>query len=324
MSKQPHTKKSPLLELFPAIKPYSTGYMKTEEPHEIYWEQCGNPDGIPVLFVHGGPGAGCSATHRQFFDPEHYRIILFDQRGAGRSTPHASLINNTRKALVDDIEKLREHLQIKKWHVFGGSWGSTLSLSYASDHANKILSLVLRGIFLLEQSELNWWFNHNKNVFPESWEQYISVIPDNERHNLLNAYYKRLTGDDKDAQLEAAIAWSRYEGSCASLIPKHEAITTEEQKSFALALSKIECHYFKNQMIEDEDSLLNNIDNFRHIPSVIIHGRYDMVCPIISAHRLHNAWPEADYIVVPDGGHSPFDPTMRSRLIEATETMKNL
>lgn len=314
----------PLMDLFPPIKPYSTGYMAVDKPHEIYWEQSGNPDGIPVLFIHGGPGAGCSPKHRQFFDPDHYRIILFDQRGAGRSTPHACLIDNTTEALIRDIEQLRQHLNIKQWHLFGGSWGSTLALSYASIHADKILSMVLRGIFLMEQDGIDWLLDHNKNVFPEAWEQFVSIIPEDERKNLLESYYQRLTSDDKDIQLQAAMSWSLYESACASLIPNYEIITTDEQKAFALAISIIECHYFRNQLIDPKDSLLNNVDAFRHIPSVIVQGRYDMICPIASANRLHNAWPEADYVVVPDGGHSALDPTIRSRLIEATETMKSL
>lgn len=324
MVKNNENRRCPLLDLFPAITPYSTGYLAVEEPHELYWEQCGNPDGVPVVYLHGGPGGGCTPAYRQFFDPDHYRIILFDQRGAGKSTPHASLENNTTEALVSDIEQLREHLNIEKWHVFGGSWGSTLALSYAAEHPDKIISMVLRGIFLMEQDGIDWFLYDNKNVFPEAWEQFVSIIPEEERGDLLEAYYQRLTSDDKDVQLEAAISWSLHESSCASLIPNYEIVTTEEQKQQAIAISVIECHYFRNQMIAPEDSLLNKVDRFRHIPTIIVHGRYDMVCQILSAHRLHMAWPEADYIVVPDGGHSALDPAIRSRLIEATETVKTL
>ena len=317
-------RKAPLMDLFPPITPYSSGYLAVDEPHEIYWEQSGNPDGVPVLFLHGGPGAGCSPKHRQFFDPDYYRIILFDQRGAGRSTPHASLQDNTTDALIRDIEQLREHLLIENWHVFGGSWGSTLALSYAAEHPNHILSMVLRGIFLLEQDGIDWLLYKNKNVFPEAWEQFASIIPEEERDDLLTAYHKRLTSEDQNTQLEAAMSWSLYESACASLIPNYEIITTEEQRDHAIAISVIECHYFYTQVIQPENSLIHKIDRFRHIPTTIIQGRYDMICPILSAYRLHNAWPEADFIVVPDGGHSALDPTIRSRLVEATENAKTL
>jgi proline iminopeptidase len=317
-------RRTPLLDLFPPIAPYSTGFMAVDEPHELYWEQCGNPDGVPVVYLHGGPGAGCADSYRQFFDPDYYRIILFDQRGAGRSTPHCCLTDNTTEALVRDIEQLREHLSIDKWHVFGGSWGATLALSYAAEHPGRILSMVLRGIFLMEKQGIDWLLYDNKNVFPEAWEQFVSLIPEEERGDLLEAYYKRLTGDDDKVKLEAAISWNLYESSCASLIPNYEIVTTDEQKAHALAISTIECHYFRNNLIQPENSLLNKVDRFRHIPSIIVQGRYDMVCPILSAHQLHNVWPEADYIVVPDGGHSALDPAIRSRLVEATETVKTL
>lgn len=320
----PAVRRSTLLDLFPSIRPFSSGYLPVDEPHELYWEQCGNPDGVPVVYLHGGPGGGCTAAYRQFFDPDYYRIILFDQRGAGRSTPHACLTDNTTEALVRDIEQLREHLSIDQWHVFGGSWGSTLALSYAAEHPDKILSMVLRGIFLMEQDGIDWLLYDNKNVFPEAWEQFVSIIPEEEHGDLLEAYYKRLMSDDKKVQLEAAISWSLYESSCASLIPNYEIVTTEEQKLQAIAISVIECHYFRNHLIQPEDSLVDKVDRFRHIPTIIVQGRYDMVCPIISAQRLHAAWPEADYIVVPDGGHSALDPAIRSRLIEATETVKSL
>ncbi len=312
-----------MLDLFPPITPYSSGYMPVDDPHEIYWEQSGNPDGEPVLFIHGGPGAGCSPVHRQFFDPDFYRIILFDQRGCGRSSPHACLQDNTTEALIRDIKQLREHLNIEKWHLFGGSWGSTLALSYAAKHAAVCLSMTLRGIFLMEQDGIDWLLYENKNVFPEAWEQFTGIIPEEERGDLLTAYHKRLMSDDKKIQLEAAMSWSLYESACASLIPNYEIITTDEQRDRALAISIIECHFFATQLIDKKDSLLNKIDHFRHIPTTIIQGRYDMICPIISAHRLHSVWPEADYIVVPDGGHSALDPTIRSRLIEATENIKS-
>ncbi len=313
----------PLFDFFPAIAPYSSGYMAVDEPHEIYWEQCGNPDGVPIVFLHGGPGGGCSDILRRFFDPDHYRIILFDQRGCGRSTPHACLINNNPEALVRDIEQLRDHLKIEKWCVFGGSWGSTLALHYASKHPEQIISMILRGIFLMEAADIEWFIYKNQYVFPEAWEQFASVIPENQRDDLLNAYYERLTSEDKEIQIDAAVTWYLYESACAYLKPNHDLITTPEQKDKALSLALLECHYFKHYMFTDQTSLLTKVDKFRHIPSTIIQGRYDMICPIAAAHKLHKAWPEADYIIVPDAGHSALDPPIRSHLIQATERAKS-
>jgi proline iminopeptidase len=317
-------RKTPLMDLFPEVTPYSTGYLAVEEPHEIYWSQSGNPDGVPVLYIHGGPGAGCSPQANRFFDPDYYRIILFDQRGSGRSTPPACLENNTTDDLIGDMEQLRQHLSIEAWHIFGGSWGSTLALSYAAEKPKRVLSMVLRGIFLLEQEGIDWFLYGNKSIFPEAWEQFVSIIPEDRHDDLLEAYYERLTSEDEEIQMEAAINWSLHESACASLIPNYEIVTTEEQRAQALSISVIECHYFRNNLIAPKDSLLNKINAFRHIPSVIVQGRYDMICPIQSAHRLHNAWPEADFIVVPDAGHSANEPAIRSRLIEATENMKTI
>jgi len=311
-------------DLFPEIEPYSSGYLPVDDPHEIYWEQCGNPDGVPVVFLHGGPGGKCSPKMRRFFDPDHYRIILFDQRGTGRSNPHVCLDKNSPEYLVNDIEALRTHLKIDAWHVFGGSWGSTLSLLYACEHPEKVKSLVLRGIFLMEAEEIQWIYTDNKNIFPEAWEEFAHHIPEDERDDLLSAYYKRLTGEDKKEKYDAAMIWSLYESACASLIPNYEIITTPEQLTDALSISVIEAHYFKNHMIEAKDSILKKVDRFRHIPGVIVQGRYDMICPIITAHRLHEKWPEADYIIVPDAGHSAFEPGILSRLVEATENMKSI
>ncbi len=317
-------RRTPLLSLFPEIKPYSSGFLTLEHGHQMYWEQSGNPDGVPVVLVHGGPGAGTSPIQRRFFDPDHYRIILFDQRGAGKSSPHGSIDFNTTANLVEDMEKLRNHLSVTKWHLFGGSWGSTLILAYASKHPDRCRSMVLRGIFLLEQEEIDWWLYGIRSIFPEAWEQFAHYIPERERLDLLEAYHKRLMGSDKTVMLEAAIHWGLYESACSSLIPNYETITTEEQKAQVVALARLECHYFKTQKIKPEHSLIKNIDAFRHVPSVIIHGRYDAVCPLSTAYRLHQHWPEADYIVVPDGGHSALDPAIRSRLIEATENAKNI
>lgn len=312
------------LPLFPPITPYSSGFLTVGDGHDLYWEQSGNPDGVPILMLHGGPGAGTSPAHRRFFDPDFYRIILFDQRGAGKSSPHGCIEHNTLSHLVSDIEKLRHHLSISKWHIFGGSWGSTLALAYAAEHANRCISLILRGIFLLEEDEIHWWLYGIKSIFPEAWDQFANFIPENERHDLLEAYYQRLMGKDAGIALQAAIHWGLYESACSSLIPNYETITTDEQKAHVLALARLECHYFRNHKIIPEDSLVRHVPRFRHIPAVIIHGRYDVICPLSTAYRLHQAWPEADYIVVPDGGHSGMDPAIRSRLIEATEHAKSL
>lgn len=320
----PGYRRTPRLDLFPEIKPYSSGFLTLGHGHQMYWEQSGNPDGVPVVVLHGGPGAGSAPILRRFFDPDHYRIILFDQRGAGRSSPHGSVTNNTLADLLADMETLRAHLRVDRWHLFGGSWGSTLALSYAAKHPEQCLSMILRGIFLLEEEEIDWWLYGIRALFPEAWEQFAHFIPDDERLNLLDAYYKRLTGNDKKLALDAAIRWGLYESACSSLIPNYETITTDEQKAHVLAMARIECHYFRNERIAPEHSLIKSVDRFRAIPSVIIHGRYDAVCPVATAYRLHQAWPEADYIVVPDGGHSALDPAIRSRLIEATENAKTL
>lgn len=316
--------KPALLDLFPPIAPYSTGFLDLADGQQMYWEQSGNPDGVPVVFLHGGPGAGCAPILRQFFDPDTYRIILYDQRGAGRSTPHGTLENNTRAHLVEDIERLKKHLSVERWHVFGGSWGSTLALSYAAAYPEHCITLVLRGIFLLEREEVDWWLYGIRSLFPEAWEQFAGFIPEEEQRDLLEAYYQRLTGADEELQTQAAIRWALYESACASLIPNYETITTEQQKASALSIARLECHYFHNELITPENSILGTIEKFRHIPAIIIQGRYDAICPIITAHKLHLAWPEADYIVVPDGGHSALDPAIRSRLIEATENVKNI
>ena len=324
MARNSQNHRNPQMDLFPPITPYSTGFLAVDDEHNLYWEQSGNPDGVPIIFLHGGPGAGASATHRQFFDPDHYRIIIFDQRGAGRSTPLGSLNNNTTAHLVEDIETLRKHLGVERWHIFGGSWGSTLALSYASQHPERCISMILRGIFLCEQEEIDWFLYGIKTVFPEAWEQFVDILPEDKRKNLLEEFYKILTHEDQNIEIEAAIRWSLYEGACSTLIPNYETITTEDQKQHALALARIECHFFKNEVISPENSLMKKIDIFRHIPTIIIQGRYDMICPLQTAYKLHQEWPEADYVAVPDAGHSALDPALRSRLIEATENFKTI
>ncbi len=312
------------LDLFPSLSPYSSGFLSVDNDHNIYWEQSGNPDGVPIVFLHGGPGAGATPMHRRFFDPDHYRIIVFDQRGAGRSHPLGSLKNNTTKHLIQDTEMLRIHLGISRWHVFGGSWGSTLALRYATTHPTKCISLILRGIFLCEQNEIDWFLYGMKKIFPEAWEQFAGLLPEDKHDDLLESYYALLTSEDPKTRMDAAIRWSLYEGACSSLYPNFETITTEEQKQSALALARIEAHYFKHEVISAEDSILHDIDKLRVIPTTIIQGRYDVICPLQTAYKLHLAWPEADYVVVPDAGHSALDPNLRSRLIQATETYKSL
>lgn len=314
----------PLRELYPAISPYSQGFLAVDTLHTLYWEQSGNPDGMPMLILHGGPGAGASATHRRFFDPQFYRIIIFDQRGAGRSHMPGNLNNNTLAHLVEDIEALRKHLNISKWHLFGGSWGSTLALAYAIQYPDRCISMILRSIFLLQQSEIDWFMSGMKTVFPETWENFAHYIPAAERGKLLNAYYERLTSTDDKTAIEAALSWNAYESACSSFIPAQETIYTEEQRYYALSMAKIEAHYFKNEVIDLKDSLLKKLGGIRHIPASIIQGRYDIICPIDSAYRLHLAWPEADYVIVPDAGHSFLDPSLRSRLIEATDNARTL
>lgn len=320
----PRAYRMPLLDLFPQITPYSSGFLGVDSTHNLYWEQSGNPEGVPILLLHGGPGAGATPTHRRFFDPEHYRIVIFDQRGSGRSHPLGCLENNTRALLVDDIEALRKHLRIERWHLFGGSWGSTLAISYAAAHPQNCLSMILRGIFLCEQPEIDWYLYGMQQIFPEAWEQFAGFLPEDEQDHILDAYYKRLTGKNEAEQIEAAIRWSLYEGACSSLLPNYETITTMEQKKHAWALARLEAHYFVNEVIPPEESLLKQVDRLRPIPTTIIQGRYDAICPILTAHKLHQAWPEADYVVVPEAGHSALDPTLRSRLIEATEHAKTL
>lgn len=315
---------TPFLDLFPEITPYASGFLEVSHGHEMYWEQSGNPDGVPIVFLHGGPGAGTSPMHRRFFDPEHYRIIVFDQRGCGRSTPLGCIDHNTTADLVADMESLRTHLSLDQWILFGGSWGSTLALSYALKHANRCAGMILRGVFLCEQHEIDWFMSGIHTVFPEAWQQFAGLFEKEEGTTLLEQYYAALTGDDEKLQMQAAIRWTLYEGACALLLPNYETITTDEQKRHALTIAKIEAHYFTNEVIAPQDSIMKQVDAFRHVPSVIINGRYDMICPIETAYLLHQEWPEADYVVVPDAGHSAFDPPLRSRLIQATENFKTL
>jgi proline iminopeptidase len=310
--------------LYPAIEPYNHGMLRVSAEHELYFEECGNPKGKPVVFVHGGPGAGCDNRARRFFDPDAYRIILFDQRGCGRSKPHASLVDNTTWHLVADMEKLREHLRIETWEVFGGSWGSTLALAYAETHAKRVTELVLRGIFLLRPWELKWFYQEGADaLFPDRFEKYRCAIPANERGDYIKAFYRRLTGGNREEMIEAARAWSVWEAATSFIHTNNDMIDKWESEEFAVAIARIECHYFVNKgFLETEDQLLRNVERIRHIPCVIVQGRYDVVCPMQTAWALHKAWPEADFRVVPDAGHSAFEVGNTHELISATDRFR--
>ena len=317
---------STLKDLYPEIEPYKTEFLKVSPLHELYIEQCGNPEGQPVVFLHGGPGGGISAKQRRFFDPAHYRIILFDQRGAGKSKPHAELEENSTWELVHDIEFIRKHLGLRKWIVFGGSWGSTLALAYAVKNPTKIQGLVLRGVFLCRKKEIHWFYQEGaSNIYPDAWEGYLEPIPENERNDFVSAYYKRLTGKDENEKLKAALAWSKWEASTSKLFPSADLIQTFEDPTLAIAFARIECHYFiNNAFFESDNFLLENIDKIRHIPCFIVQGRYDVVCPATSAWELSQAWPEAQLKIIPDAGHSVWEPGIQSAVIEACEAFKEL
>ena len=308
-------------ELYPAIEPYLEGSLQVSDLHTIHFEESGNPEGKPIVLLHGGPGGGCPPFYRQYFDPEKWRLVMFDQRGCGQSKPHAELQENTTWDLVNDIEKLREYLNIHQWVVFGGSWGSTLSLAYSQTHPDRCKGLILRGIFMLRQKEIRWFYQEGASyIFPDAWEEYVKPIPINERDDLVTAYYQRLTSPDAQIRLEAARAWSIWEGSTSRLFPDLDLKQRFGIDAFAEAFARIECHYFINKgFIEPEDKLLLNIDRIRKIPAVIVQGRYDVVCPMMSAWELHRAWPEAEFIVVADAGHSMSEPGIRTCLMEATD-----
>ncbi len=310
--------------LFPPIDPYETGRLAVSDLHEIYYEVSGNPAGKPVVVCHGGPGGGTTPSMRRFFDPKAYRIIMFDQRGCGRSTPHAELKENTTWDLVADMEKLRTHLKIEKWQAFGGSWGSTLALTYAQTHPDCVSELVLRGIFTLRQAEVDWFYQEGANwIYPDSWEGFINAIPEEERDDLMSAYYKRLTGTDKAEQLAAARAWSIWEGSTVSLYPSEDRMMAFSSPHFALAFARIECHYFVNKgFFERDDQILGNMDKLKNIPGTIVQGRYDVVTPMKSAWELHKAWPASTLTIVRDAGHAASEPGIVNGLVAATEKYK--
>jgi proline iminopeptidase len=308
---------APRTELFPEIEPYASGRMPLDGRHTMYWEVSGNPDGIPVVFLHGGPGSGASPSHRRFFDPARYRIVIFDQRGSGRSTPLGALEDNTTPLLIADIDRLRRHLDVERWLVFGGSWGSTLALAYGEAHPERCLGFVLRGIFLCRPSEIEWFLYGMRSVFPDVWHNFAGYIPAAERDDLLAAYRRRLEDPDPAVHLPAARTWSLYEGACSTLMPSEDAMKHFGDDGVALGLARIEAHYFAHDIFLPRDSLLANVDRIRHLPCVIVQGRYDMVCPAVSAFDLKAAWPEAELIVIPDAGHSAWEPGIRARLVAA-------
>ena len=309
--------------MFPPIEPYRQGRLQVDDVHNLYWEECGNPSGQPVLFLHGGPGGGTSPTHRRFFDPAHYRIVLFDQRGAGKSTPLGEYRNNTTALLIEDIEKIREMLNIDQWLVFGGSWGSTLALAYGQAYPDRCLGFVLRGIFLCTKSEVDWFINGMNHFFPEVHEAFAHAIPHSERGNLLQAYVKRLFDEEPTIYREAARNWSRYEGSCLFLEPQAQAIEDFESDQVSLGIGRLEAHYMLNGAFMDEDQLIKNIHLIRHLPAVIVQGRYDVICPPVSAYRLHQAWPSSKLHMIKDAGHAAMEPGIAAELVRATEQFKN-
>lgn len=310
------------LPLFPPIEPYRRGRLAVDDLHTLYWEECGNPDGEPVVFLHGGPGGGISARHRQFFDPSHYRIVLFDQRGAGQSTPHAEVRANTTQLLVSDIERLREMLGIRRWLVFGGSWGATLALAYGEQYPDRCAGFILRGVFLCTPAEIDWFMGGMGMFFPEAHAAFTADLPQQERADLLQAYAKRLFGADPDAALQAARNWSAYEGRCAFLQPNADALADLGADALSLNIGRLEAHYFLHRGFFEDGQLLRDIGRITHLPALIVQGRYDMVCPPVSAYRLHQAWPESRLVMVADAGHSASEPGIAAALVGGTEAWR--
>jgi proline iminopeptidase len=310
--------------LYPEIEPRRSGKLRVSAVHDLHFEECGNPRGKPVVFLHGGPGLGTSPKQRRFFDPEAYRIILFDQRGCGKSTPHASLEENTTWDLVGDMERLRAELCIERWQIFGGSWGASLALAYAQTHPERVTEMVLRGIFLLRKWEIDWFYQSGASaIFPDAWEEYLAPIPEAERGDLLRAYHRRLTGPDLEEQRRAALAWSLWEARTSFLLPSEEYAALLGDPDIAAAFARIECHYFLHQGFFEGREPLAQVDRFRRIPAVIVQGRYDLVCPMATAWALHRAWPEADFRIVPDAGHASYEPGITHELVEATDRFRH-
>ena len=313
-------------KFFPPIEPFNSFKLKVSDLHTLHIEESGNKNGKPVIFLHGGPGGGTEPIYRQYFDPQKWRIIIFDQRGCGQSTPSSELIDNTTWDSVSDIEKIREYLNIEKWAVFGGSWGSTLSLSYAIKHPDRCIALILRGIFMLREKELTWFYQEGASfIYPDAWEKYLEPIPKDKHGDLMSAYYEILTGDDKQARFQAAKAWSIWEASTSKLIQNEKSLHHFEDDDVADIFARIECHYFVNKGFFEYDGwLLDQIDAIRHIPSVIVQGRYDVVCPMVTAWELHKKWPEADFHIIPDSGHSMLEAGIRNKLIDYTNKFSDL
>jgi proline iminopeptidase len=314
--------KSPDATLFPEIEPYATGRIALDGVHAMYWEACGNRDGLPVVFLHGGPGGGCMPHHRRYYDPALWNVVLYDQRGAGRSTPAAELAGNTTPNLVADIERLRVELRVGRWLVFGGSWGSTLALAYAQAHPERVLGLVLRGIFLATSSEIDWFMHGMRQFFPEAWRAFAEALPPDERGDLLRNYHRRLTDPDPTVHLPAAYAWDRFEGACATLLPSADPLAKFDGETAALPIARIEAHYFVHQGFLARNQLLDGVARIRHLPCTIVQGRYDVICPPVTADALACAWPEAEYVVVPDAGHSVREPGITRELVAAVGRMQ--
>jgi proline iminopeptidase len=312
-------------QLYPQIQPNQHFQLPVDDIHTLYVEECGSEAGIPVVFLHGGPGSGCEPFHRQYFDPEKYRIILFDQRGCGRSTPHAELQNNTTQDLIADIETIRAHFNIEKWLVFGGSWGSTLGLVYAETYPERVSGLIMRGIFLSRPKDIAWFYQEGASkVYPDYWQDYLSPIPSNQHHDLLNAYHQLLTGEDEVARMRAAKAWSGWEGMAANLTPKHAVLNHFTDLHTAISVARIEAHYFVNNSFLEENQIIKHADRLANIPGIIIHGRYDMICPLEQAHALAKAWPTAEFDIIPACGHAGSEEAIIDALIKATDNMADI
>lgn len=310
--------------VFPEIEPYDSGVLSLDDIHTMYWEQSGNPEGIPVLFLHGGPGGGCFPKHRQYFDPSDYRIILFDQRGAGRSTPLGETKNNTTPDLIQDIERLREHLGIDKWLIFGGSWGATLGLAYGQTHPSRCLGFILRGVYLCRQSELDWFLYGVRHIFPEAWQRFFEFIPEGERDDLLKAYHGRIHHPDPEVHLPAAQHFNRFGVTLLAMQPNEAEIEEMITQDFSLPLARIETHYFFNDMFLPENTLLDNMHKIQHLPAILIHGRYDVTCPPVSAYELHQKWPGSELHMLPLAGHSSSEGGMLEKIMWATERFQSI
>ncbi|HVZ00603.1 MAG TPA: prolyl aminopeptidase [Dongiaceae bacterium] len=317
-------RRSPGRDLYPEIAAYDSGYLKLDDIHTMYFEQSGNPGGVPVVFLHGGPGGGAAPHHRRLFDPKHYRIVIFDQRGAGRSKPLGEIRSNTTPLLIADIETLRRHLGIERWFVFGGSWGSTLAIAYAEHHPDRVRGMALRGVFLCRRSEIEWFLYGMRWIQPEAWRRFAGFLPEDERGDLLENYHRRLMDPNPAVHMPAALAWSVYEGSCSTLLPDPDELKSFAGDVLALGLARMETHYFRNDIFLPDDFLLENVGRIRHIPAFVVQGRYDLVCPIRTADDLTRAWPEARYEIVPDAGHAKAEPGIRKALLDGMDRFRDL